>query len=1021
MNSGCDQPGGDLASPSVSERLQGARPSSSEGGFSPLGDRMVLPAGLARRRQVQLCAKLADAFARAVITLGGVGVIITVFGVFVYLLWVVVPLFLPGSIEPVAFLPWPPGAKLSDHWQLLSRGTPPEGNSIGVVEGSHAAQASQANNAAFLEVNGPLAGGGQEQDSGVFWGEEGASGFTDDGVRQIRRAAFSSSTLAIAPPQTGALRDSLLGAKPGGSTQRRGELPPEGILASSKADPIWLMVDETASIVAVVGRGWVRQIAIAGGSLLGETTLLPADVGLTGWHFDPDSGRWFAGTENGELYLGSWIFELSYPAEESLPESLRSLPVGGSQPFEGGVISRPAREQFRVVTGRAQSGEPVKLTDTPIVLLDGVKRGNVDVIVAVAQDSFLYTYSLLYQKNLLTGRTTTRISGGRLELKILAERGWPEWLLVGGQGDTAVALWNNGWYQRYDLGDPTNPKLAEEGVLATASLGEPVQATFVLGRNTFVLAHRKGRISAWFPVSLPDVSTADRRALVCGHVIGPEDIGPSGLAPGRRGRFVAVGYKDGSIRVFHTTSERQVAVWNRGSQPAPIALAFSPKDDFLVAVTPLGIEVAAVRVPHPEVSWKAIWGRVWYENYPRPSFVWQSTGGTDDFEPKYGLVPLVFGTAKATFYSLLFGLPLGLLGAIYASEFLHPRVRNRIKTVVELMASLPSVVLGFVAAFVMAPLVEGAVPEVLCIFGTLPVALLACGYLWEMLPYRWRSSGTLRAVGIFGSGGLGIFLAWQVGPWSERLLFQGDIKGWLSGTGGEPWGGWVLLLMPVAVGATVWINARWLGPVLYRSVFTRSPIVAGSLRVAKLALCVVISLLLAFITAWIASSLFGDPRGNVLGTYVQRNALVVGVIMGFAIVPLIFTLAEDALSAVPQDLRAASLGAGATPWQTAFRVVIPAAMSGLFSAAMIGLARAAGETMIVLMAAGNTPIMEWNPFNGFRTLSANIAVELPEAVQNSTHYRMLFFAALCLFVLTSIVNTAAELVRLRFRKRASQL
>jgi phosphate transport system permease protein len=154
---------------------------------------------------------------------------------------------------------------------------------------------------------------------------------------------------------------------------------------------------------------------------------------------------------------------------------------------------------------------------------------------------------------------------------------------------------------------------------------------------------------------------------------------------------------------------------------------------------------------------------------------------------------------------------------------------------------------------------------------------------------------------------------------------------------------------------------------------------------------------------------------------VQRNALVVGFVMGFAIIPIIYTLTEDALAAVPDHLRSASLGAGATPWQTAVRIVIPTAMSGIFSAVMIGLGRAAGETMIVLMAAGNTPVMEWNPFNGFRTLSANIAVELPEAVRNSTHYRTLFLAALVLFVMTFILNTIAETVRMRYRRKAVEL
>ncbi|MEM7515768.1 MAG: ABC transporter permease subunit, partial [Planctomycetota bacterium] len=133
------------------------------------------------------------------------------------------------------------------------------------------------------------------------------------------------------------------------------------------------------------------------------------------------------------------------------------------------------------------------------------------------------------------------------------------------------------------------------------------------------------------------------------------------------------------------------------------------------------------------------------------------------------------------------------------------------------------------------------------------------------------------------------------------------------------------------------------------------------------------------------------------------------------------TLSEDALSSVPEHLRLASLGAGATPWQTAVRVIVPTAASGLFSAMMIGLGRAVGETMIVLMATGNTAVMEWNIFNGFRTLSANIAVELPEAVKGSTHYRTLFLAAFVLFALTFVLNTLAEVVRQRFRKRAYQL
>ena len=164
-----------------------------------------------------------------------------------------------------------------------------------------------------------------------------------------------------------------------------------------------------------------------------------------------------------------------------------------------------------------------------------------------------------------------------------------------------------------------------------------------------------------------------------------------------------------------------------------------------------------------------------------------------------------------------------------------------------------------------------------------------------------------------------------------------------------------------------------------------------------------------------------DLRNSLFSSYQDRNALLVGGALGFCVIPIIYTISDDALQAVPSQLRSASLGCGATPWQTTLRVVVPSAMSGLFSAIMIGLGRAVGETMVVLMAAGNTPVMEWNPFNGFRTLSATLATELPEAAKGSTHYRTLFLAALLLFLFTLIANTVAEFVRIRFRKRASQL
>jgi phosphate transport system permease protein len=151
--------------------------------------------------------------------------------------------------------------------------------------------------------------------------------------------------------------------------------------------------------------------------------------------------------------------------------------------------------------------------------------------------------------------------------------------------------------------------------------------------------------------------------------------------------------------------------------------------------------------------------------------------------------------------------------------------------------------------------------------------------------------------------------------------------------------------------------------------------------------------------------------------YDTLNSLVVAFGLGFAVIPIIFSISEDALSNIPYNLTAASLALGASRWQTLWRVIMPSASPGIFAAVMIGFGRAVGETMIVFMAAGNTPLLDISPFNGFRTLSANIAQEMPEADVGGTLYRILFFCAVLLFVLTFVLNTAAELVRHRLRKK----
>jgi phosphate transport system permease protein len=230
-----------------------------------------------------------------------------------------------------------------------------------------------------------------------------------------------------------------------------------------------------------------------------------------------------------------------------------------------------------------------------------------------------------------------------------------------------------------------------------------------------------------------------------------------------------------------------------------------------------------------------------------------------------------------------------------------------------------------------------------------------------------------------------------------------------------------LILLPITLVLLSALGNRLYG-IRFKAVLRR----ASHLRAAALALghwmvLGVLAVITAFVIAKLLTALGIDARGAFVGTYVQRNTLVVGFAMGFAVIPIIYTLAEDALNSVPEHLRGASLGCGATPWQTAIWVVLPTAVSGVFSAVMIGMGRAVGETMIVVMATGNTGIIDWNIFNGLRALSANIAVELPEAVKDGTLYRVLFLTGLILFAMTFVINTLAEIIRQRFRKRAQSL
>lgn len=247
-----------------------------------------------------------------------------------------------------------------------------------------------------------------------------------------------------------------------------------------------------------------------------------------------------------------------------------------------------------------------------------------------------------------------------------------------------------------------------------------------------------------------------------------------------------------------------------------------------------------------------------WTGYDKPEYIWQPISQIH----KYNLVPLIIGSLKTTLVALLFSVPISLAAAIYVSQLANPKTKEWLKPAIELLAGIPSVVLGFFALLVMASVLQP----------------------------------------IFG--------------YQSRL-----------------------------------------------------------------------------------------------------NSFVAGIALGLAVIPVVFSIAEDALTSVPRSFTQAALALGSSKWQAAWKIVLPAAIPGVFAAVVLGFGRAIGETMVVLMASGNASIVSWNIFDSTRSMTATIAAELAETVFGGHHYRILFLIGALLFIVTFFSNMVADLIIHRLKAK----
>lgn len=490
----------------------------------------------------------------------------------------------------------------------------------------------------------------------------------------------------------------------------------------------------------------------------------------------------------------------------------------------------------------------------------------------------------------------------------------------------------------YDVKNKAEPRLVQK-VKAVEDNVDITVLEFLAGGISILIGDSSGQVAQWFPVRDADNNYTLQKI----RSFNKQEAPITAIAPefSRKG-FAAID-KSGEMGIYHTTAHRTVLL-KQIDDHALNSITLAPRANAALVENDKGqLQFWHIDNEHPEISFKSIWGKVWYESRDKPEYIWQSSSASSDFEPKFSLTPLAYGTFKAAFYAMLFAVPLAILGAMYTAYFMAPKMRQIVKPTIEIMEALPTVILGFLAGLWLAPFTETHLPGMFALLVFVPLSIVLAAAAWEFVPDHikhkvpdgWEAALLMPVIILAVTFSIGISQP------IENMFFGGNLPLWLSTEMGI--------------------------------------------------------------------------------TYDQRNSMVVGFAMGFAVIPTIFSISEDAVYSVPKHLTTGSLALGATSWQTMLRVILLTASPGIFSAVMIGLGRAVGETMIVVMATGNTAIMDMSIFEGFRAMSANIAVEMPETEVDSTHYRILFLGALVLFGVTFFFNTIAEVVRQRLRTKYSSL
>ncbi|HEX2140528.1 MAG TPA: phosphate ABC transporter permease, partial [Woeseiaceae bacterium] len=457
------------------------------------------------------------------------------------------------------------------------------------------------------------------------------------------------------------------------------------------------------------------------------------------------------GLDDGRILATETEYAISYPGNKRTVATGIEYPLGAEP-----VVVDEAGRAVIAVSGRVGE-EDARFVS---VLADGTV-----VVTHVAMETSFLTGELTVAES-VNQELDVRVGNGELPVFALLDP-MQEWIYLASQSGDAAAL------RRGPDGFALNERLqlVDPGERLT-------ELTFLTGGISLLAGTDRGRILQWFPVRDPENEYRLQRVR---SFDGP-DSPVTALAPEHRRKGFAAGHADGTLGLHYTTSTRTLVERKVGDLPIR-ELTLSPRANRIVAETGDNLfRQWHVENEHPEISWSALWGRIWYESYPEPDYVWQSSSASNEFEPKFSLLPLSFGTLKAAFYAMLVAMPLAIMGAIFTAYFMSPAMRRAVKPTIEIMEALPTVILGFLAGLWLAPLLEANLAALFLLLVLLPGGMVLCGFLWQQMPATirnrvpggWEPLLLMLPVLILG------WLAFALGPPIETAFFGGNLPQWIS-------------------------------------------------------------------------------------------------------------------------------------------------------------------------------------------------------------------------------------------------